>query len=144
MTQACPYCGVQNAENAQFCAGCGEQLTDGESTAAAEAATGPTRKIGQCEMIIGFLLPRRCDVPALGTCAKCGRSFCDEHLRMQEQGMICTACEQGLSQPVAMAETASTYDESDLILFSTTSTWDNDTWGDDTWGDDDDTFGDVS
>ncbi len=57
----------------------------------------------QCEMVVGFLVPHRCDNPALGNCRQCGRGFCEEHLEITPQGMICTACRQGLDQPVASA-----------------------------------------
>jgi len=101
------------------------------------------RKATQCEMVIGFLIPRRCENVALGRCVQCGRSFCDEHLSLTEQGMICVACEQGLDRPVAMAETDSTYDTSDMLLFYTATTWgdDDERWHSD---DDDDTFSDLS
>lgn len=39
-----------------------------------------TKSAEQCEMIIGYLVPQRCENPSLVTCAKCGRGFCDERL----------------------------------------------------------------
>ena len=80
----------------------------------------------QCEMIIGFLVPHRCEQRALGTCARCGRSYCEEHLEMKPTGLICLACAQGLDQPVALPLTAQTFDAADLALFTAASTWDED------------------
>ena len=80
----------------------------------------------QCEMIVGFLVPHRCEQRALGTCAKCGRSYCEEHLDMKPAGLICLACAQGLAQPVALPITAQTFDASDLALFTAASAWDED------------------
>ena len=80
----------------------------------------------QCEMIIGFLAPHRCEQRALGTCTKCGRSYCEEHLDMKPEGLICLACAQGLAQPVALPITAQTFDASDLALFTAASAWDED------------------
>ena len=57
---------------------------------------------GKCEMVIGFLVPHRCDHPALGKCVKCGRGFCDEHTNQTRQGRVCLACQQGLDMPVAL------------------------------------------
>lgn len=80
----------------------------------------------QCEMIIGFLTPHRCDKRALGRCAKCSRDYCEEHLQLKPDGLICLACAQGLTQPVALAVTAQSYDAADLALFTAASTWDED------------------
>jgi len=91
-------------------------------------------RTAQCEMIIGYLVPHRCDNPALGRCVKCGRGFCDEHVDVQTAGLVCLACQQGLSAPVTMPLTEQTYDSHDLILFDQASRWD----------DDDDVFADLS
>jgi hypothetical protein len=80
----------------------------------------------QCEMIIGYLVPHRCENPALGRCTKCGRGFCDEHVTIQPGGLICLACQQGLPQPVALPITAQTYDAADLALFAQASAWEED------------------
>ncbi len=145
LSPVCPYCGTQNRPQARHCSGCGAALSP--QTPDVPADTPPTetgaRKATQCEMVIGFLIPRRCENVALGRCQQCGRSFCDEHLSLTDQGMICVACEQGLDRPVAMAETASTYDSSDMLPFYTATTWgdDDDRWN---WDDSDDTFSDLS
>jgi hypothetical protein len=76
----------------------------------------------QCEMIIGFLVPHRCEKPALGHCAKCGRGFCDEHLLSEAGGQICVACQQGLSQPVALPITARSFTAEDILLFNAVNT----------------------
>jgi len=72
----------------------------------------------QCEMIIGYLVPHRCENRAVTKCANCGRSYCDEHVSITEAGLICNACQQGLDKPVLMSETARTFDESDMRVFS--------------------------
>ena len=89
----------------------------------------------QCEMIVGYLAPHRCDNRALGTCAKCQRSYCEEHVEVKPEGLICLACSQGLAQPVALPLTAQTYNAADLALFTAASAWD---------ADDTDKFADLS
>ncbi len=86
-------------------------------------------------MIIGYLVPHRCEQRALGKCAKCGRSYCEEHVEVKPDGLICLACSQGLTQPVALSITAQTYNDSDLALFTAASLWD---------ADDNDQFADLS
>lgn len=103
--------------------------------------TAGQRTATQCEMIIGFLIPHRCDNIALGRCSQCGKSFCDEHLSVTEHGMMCVACEQGFEQPYAMDPSASHYDSSDIMLFYAATTWSDD---DDRWDMEDDTFSDLS
>jgi hypothetical protein len=78
----------------------------------------------QCEMIIGYLVPHRCDHQALGRCTKCGRGYCEEHVTLKPEGLLCLACQQGLEQPVAMAITAQTFNANDLAAFSALSEWD--------------------
>lgn len=166
----CDFCGTPNRVGARFCAGCGANLggssadqpdqqpapSPGPGAAAGVAAgagvaalaggaggaggTGRPR-VTQCEMIIGYLVPRRCDNPALAVCPNCGRSFCDEHMEVTPQGMLCIACKQGLSQPVALADTASHYDDSDIAAFAVLSSWDDDDYDD---YDDDGMFSDLS
>jgi hypothetical protein len=75
----------------------------------------------QCEMIVGYLVPHRCEKKALGHCMKCGRSFCDEHIDVQPTGLLCLACQQGLAQPVALPITARNFSEADLALFTAAS-----------------------
>ncbi len=91
--------------------------------------------ITQCEMIIGFLVPHRCANKVVTQCVKCGRSFCDEHVELTAGGLVCLACQQGLDQPVAVAQTARDFDETDLVVFSTVGAFDHD---------DDDTFANFS
>ena len=79
----------------------------------------------QCEMIVGFLVPHRCEHPALGHCYNCSRAYCEEHLSLSEKGMICTACSQGLEQPVALPITAQTYSAEDVLIFQQASAWDD-------------------
>jgi len=90
----------------------------------------------QCEMIIGYLVPHRCENPALGTCAKCGRGFCDEHTNATKEGRVCLACQQGLEMPVALPIAAAAFTPDDLSTFGRTSAWDDDN--------NDDMFSDLS
>ncbi len=89
----------------------------------------------QCEMIVGYLAPHRCDNRALGRCAKCQRSYCEEHVEVKPEGLMCLACSQGLAQPIALPITAQTYNDADLALFTAASARD---------ADDTDTFADLS
>jgi recombinational DNA repair protein (RecF pathway) len=77
----------------------------------------------QCEMIIGFLVPHRCEHPALGRCTRCGRGYCEEHIQVTQEGLICLACQQGLAQPVALPITAQTFTADDLAAFDAASQW---------------------
>lgn len=92
--------------------------------------------VTQCEMIVGFLTPHRCPNRAVTKCIKCNREFCDEHVEITTGGLICLACQQGLAQPLAVAQTARDFDESDLMTFSTIGAFTSDN--------DDDTFADLS
>ncbi len=80
----------------------------------------------KCEMIIGYLVPHRCENPSLGTCVKCGRGFCDEHTNQTKEGRICLACQQGLEMPVALPISAALFTLGDLDAFGRTSRF-NDT-----------------
>ncbi|MBV6394598.1 MAG: hypothetical protein HFACDABA_00164 [Anaerolineales bacterium] len=83
----------------------------------------------QCEMIIGYLVPHRCEHPALAKCDKCGRGFCEEHLVDSLQpglGKICIADQQGLDQPIALPLTAATFSQADIDTFHRASTFDSD------------------
>lgn len=82
--------------------------------------------VGQCEMVIGFLVPHRCDNPALGKCSKCGRDFCDEHVDQTRGGRVCLACQQGLDMPVALPIAAAAFTATDFDTFNRASTWDDD------------------
>ena len=82
----------------------------------------------KCEMIIGYLVPHQCENPALGTCIRCGRGFCDEHTNATKEGRVCLACQQGLEMPVALPIAAATFTAADLMTFGNTSALDdNDT-----------------
>jgi len=84
----------------------------------------------KCEMIIGYLVPHQCGNPALGTCAKCGRGFCDEHTNATKEGRICLACQQGLDMPVALPIAAATFTAADLMTFGNASNLDDNDSGD--------------
>ena len=92
----------------------------------------------QCSMVVGYLVPHRCANSALATCVKCGRKFCDEHVSIQPGGLLCLACQQGVSQPVAVSAVARDYTAADIALFSTVGAFDADGDGGD------DTFADLS
>ena len=78
----------------------------------------------ECEMIIGFLVPHRCENPALGHCIQCKRGYCEEHVSVTPNGLVCEACSQGLEQPVALPITARSFSPQDLATFNDTSDWD--------------------
>ncbi len=68
----------------------------------------------QCEMFIGYLLPRRCEEPAVEVCTHCGRGVCDLHTRVGDQGLLCRDCyeqsrpltsEEAATLPVAVQQT---------------------------------------
>ena len=71
-----------------------------------------------CEMIIGFLIPHRCENTALGVCKQCGRGFCEEHMEVTTQGLTCLACQQGLEQPVITPQFARSFTEEDFTAFN--------------------------
>jgi len=48
----------------------------------------------QCELIIGYLLPRRCEENVMATCVKCGRGTCELHTRIGDQGLLCRDCHE--------------------------------------------------
>ena len=81
--------------------------------------------VQQCAMIVGFLVPHRCPNEALATCIKCGRQFCDEHVAIVQQGLLCLACQQGLEQPVLVAEAARAFTAADIALFDRASNQDS-------------------
>jgi recombinational DNA repair protein (RecF pathway) len=88
----------------------------------------------QCAMIVGYLVPHRCPNKALATCIKCGRQFCDEHVSIVQEGLLCLACQQGVEQPVLVAQVAHDYTAEDMAVFSRASDWDST----------EDTFADLS
>jgi hypothetical protein len=76
-------------------------------------------------MIVGFLVPHRCPNGALATCIKCGRQFCNEHVAIVQQGLLCLACEQGLEQPVLVTQAARGFTAEDIALFTLASDQDS-------------------
>ena len=91
--------------------------------------------MAKCEMVVGYLVPHRCENPALGTCVKCGRGFCDEHTNATQEGRVCLACQQGLEMPVALPIAAATFTAADLMTFGNTSTLDDNDTSDDMFSD---------
>ena len=80
----------------------------------------------KCEMIIGYLVPHRCENPALGACVKCGRGFCDEHTNATREGRVCLACQQGLEMPVALPIAVALFTPDDLSTFDRTRRFNDD------------------
>lgn len=73
----------------------------------------------QCAMIVGYLVPHRCPNKALARCIKCGRDFCDEHVSIVKDGLLCLACQKGVEQPVLVPQVMRDYTADDIALFST-------------------------
>jgi hypothetical protein len=48
----------------------------------------------QCELIIGYLLPRRCEEKGVTTCSQCQRTVCELHTRIGDQGLLCRDCHE--------------------------------------------------
>jgi hypothetical protein len=46
----------------------------------------------QCALIIGYLLPRRCEEKASDICVQCGREVCQHHTRIGDMGLLCRDC----------------------------------------------------
>ena len=92
----------------------------------------------QCAIVVGYLVPHRCPNEALATCVKCGRKFCDQHVSLLPGGLLCQACQQGVSQPVAVSRVAQDYTADDIALFAAAGAFDADDGGDA------DTFSDLS
>jgi len=86
-------------------------------------------------MIIGFLVPHRCEVAAIASCAKCTRRYCQEHLSLSAAGLLCSACAEGRSQPV-LSSTTTGFDAADIAAFSVAEAADR--------GDDHAAFSDLS
>jgi hypothetical protein len=61
--------------------------------------------VARCSMLVGYLVPHRCEGRAMAACIKCARSYCDEHLSLTQAGLLCKACEQGRTQPLLLAAT---------------------------------------
>lgn len=132
--QSCPNCGSSVVAQSKFCPACGAAMQPEQPVPPVAPAPGGT-PLARCEMIIGYLVPHRCENPALGRCGKCGRGFCEEHIEIQPEGMVCGACAQGLQQPVALPLTAQTYTPADIAVFDQVNNWDDDTDGDDMFAD---------
>ena len=95
--------------------------------------------MARCEMIVGYLVPHRCPEQSVGKCVSCGREYCQEHLTIETEGLICRACQEGRTdKPILNPLPAGThldqpFTESDLQLFDVPSRFDFD-----------DTFSDLS
>ena len=46
----------------------------------------------QCDLIIGYLLPRQCEEKGINGCTNCGRLVCELHTRMGDRGLLCRDC----------------------------------------------------
>jgi hypothetical protein len=59
----------------------------------------------QCELIIGYLLPRRCEEKGITTCQMCKRMVCEMHTRVADDGLLCRDChEEGQPRTVEALE----------------------------------------
>ncbi len=54
----------------------------------------------QCGLVIGYLLPRRCEEKAADQCLKCKRDVCQHHTRIGDTGLLCRDCYE-TGQPLA-------------------------------------------
>ena len=86
-------------------------------------------------MIVGYLMPHRCPGSALGGCIQCRREYCEEHLSLEPSGLVCRACLQGLSQPVAQPALLQEFSPAYINLFANVGAADEA---------DEDTFSDLS
>lgn len=50
----------------------------------------------QCELVIGYLLPRQCEEKSQNTCTRCKRQVCDLHTRMSDSGLLCRDCAENI------------------------------------------------
>jgi hypothetical protein len=81
----------------------------------------------QCELMIGYLIPRRCDRRARSTCIRCGKHICDVHASISPQGILCEACHEGVKQ-LTTEETPNwvsnlpDYHSEDVALFDSSDT----------------------
>ena len=46
----------------------------------------------QCQMVIGYLVPRQCEEKGVNACKRCGRVVCDLHTKMGDEGLLCRDC----------------------------------------------------
>ena len=46
----------------------------------------------QCALVIGYLLPRRCEEKVANVCQNCNRGVCELHVRIGDQGLLCRDC----------------------------------------------------
>jgi len=90
----------------------------------------------QCEMMIGYLIPRRCDGRARSTCIRCGRHVCDVHAVVTPEGILCEACHAGVEQLTPVTDTPDwvsrlpDYQADDFALFDRSDVSDVDMFDD--------------
>lgn len=59
----------------------------------------------QCELIIGYLLPRRCEEKGITVCQMCKRTVCEMHTRVADDGLLCRDCyEEGQPRTIEAPE----------------------------------------
>ena len=87
-------------------------------------------------MIIGFLVPHRCDEATIGACVKCQRRYCQDHVQLGPAGILCTACAEGRAQPLDAASNVIPLGAADVAAFAAAEAIDR--------GDDAAAFSDVS
>lgn len=87
-------------------------------------------------MIIGFLVPHRCDEATIGACVKCARRYCQDHLQLGPAGILCTACAEGRTQPLGTESNVAPLGAADMAAFAAAEAVDR--------GDDGAAFSDIS
>lgn len=74
-----------------------------------------------CQMTIGFLIPRPCENKARSTCIQCGKAICDEHAVILDTGIVCAACHGGIEAvavtPLVRQLPRARYRDEDFVLF---------------------------
>ena len=82
----------------------------------------------QCDLVVGYLLPRRCEEKAVKQCQNCNRGVCELHTRIGDQGFLCRDCyEEGAPravedvQPLAAPVQNTIYSRDDFGYFDSDS-----------------------
>lgn len=71
-------------------------------------------------MIIGVLVPRPCQKRSVATCSNCNGRYCEEHIDIAENGILCDACRTGeeMKTPVdPLPADLGTFKQGDYDLF---------------------------
>lgn len=82
----CPKCGTENDEDAKFCINCGRLLLF------EPPAPPPPSEVKETRESIEKCSKSKCDRIAYYTCNKCGKSFCNEHIKRYKGLDYCIEC----------------------------------------------------